>query len=286
MSELLLCCDLDRTVLPNGQHPESMGSRDFFQYFVQQTGIKLAYVSGRDKKLVEAAIEQYHIPEPDFAITDVGSMIYHINQQQWQLDQTWIDHIATDWSDITRKQITTHLTPITELRLQEPEKQNTYKLSYYIEPELITSSLFNRINQILSSIPIAFNIIDSIDETENTGFIDILPKHASKYHAIKHLMQTQQFTIDNTLFAGDSGNDMAVIASDINAVLVKNSHDMVKHQARQKANANQANQSLYIAKGGFLGLNGNYCAGVLEGISHYHPAYIDTIQQAIYNASK
>jgi hypothetical protein len=29
--------------------------------------------------------------------------------------------------------------------------------------------------------------------------------------------------------------------------------------------------TLYCARGGFLGMNGNYCAGVLEGLAHYIP---------------
>ena len=29
--------------------------------------------------------------------------------------------------------------------------------------------------------------------------------------------------------------------------------------------------ALYLAHGGFLGMNGNYSAGILEGVAHYHP---------------
>jgi hypothetical protein len=29
--------------------------------------------------------------------------------------------------------------------------------------------------------------------------------------------------------------------------------------------------AFYQAQGGFLGMNGNYSAGILEGIAHYHP---------------
>ena len=28
--------------------------------------------------------------------------------------------------------------------------------------------------------------------------------------------------------------------------------------------------ALYLAQGGFLGMNGNYSAGILEGIAHYY----------------
>gem|GEM_PF-4546436 len=29
--------------------------------------------------------------------------------------------------------------------------------------------------------------------------------------------------------------------------------------------------SLYLARGAFLGMNGNYSAGILAEIAHYHP---------------
>ena len=29
--------------------------------------------------------------------------------------------------------------------------------------------------------------------------------------------------------------------------------------------------AFYLAQGGFLGMNGNYSAGILEGVAHYHP---------------
>jgi hydroxymethylpyrimidine pyrophosphatase-like HAD family hydrolase len=72
---LLLCTDLDRTLLPNGFEPESPDSRDLFARLVAAKGITLAYVSGRDQALVDAAIADYKLPQPDFAITDVGTRI-------------------------------------------------------------------------------------------------------------------------------------------------------------------------------------------------------------------
>ena len=42
-------------------------------------------------------------------------------------------------------------------------------------------------------------------------------------------------------------------------------------QARAAAAANGHAEALYLARGGCLGMNGNYSAGILEGIAHYHP---------------
>ena len=94
----------------------------------------------------------------------------------------------------------------------------------------------------------------------------MLPVSANKLHAIRFLMQQQGFGQENTVFAGDSGNDLDVLLSSISAVLVANADEEVKRLAEQAHKG-----TLYIAEGGYLGMNGNYSAGILEGIAHYRP---------------
>ena len=76
MDNLLLCCDLDRTVIPNGEQTESVSARALFHKLTAQDQVTLAYVSGRDKSLLRSAIERYQLPIPNFAIGDVGTTIY------------------------------------------------------------------------------------------------------------------------------------------------------------------------------------------------------------------
>ena len=45
---LLLCTDLDRTLIPNGPQPESAQAREHFARFAAHPQVTLAYVSGRD----------------------------------------------------------------------------------------------------------------------------------------------------------------------------------------------------------------------------------------------
>jgi hypothetical protein len=62
-----------------------------------------------------------------------------------------------------------------------------------------------------------------------------------------------------------------VLASAVPAVLVANATAAVRDEAlRRSAEAGLADR-LYLARGGFGGMNGNYSAGILEGIAHYHP---------------
>ena len=79
MTQLLICTDLDRTLLPNGDLHESPLARERFAAVASHPHVKLAYVSGRDLGLVEQAIKHFSIPIPDWVIGDVGSRLYSLN---------------------------------------------------------------------------------------------------------------------------------------------------------------------------------------------------------------
>ena len=53
--------------------------------------------------------------------------------------------------------------------------------------------------------------------------------------------------------------------------------ESVAEDARAAAEAFGNSEALYLAKGGFLGMNGNYSAGILEGVAHYHPKMVELI---------
>jgi hypothetical protein len=80
------------------------------------------------------------------------------------------------------------------------------------------------------------------------------------------------------MFAGDSGNDLPVLASNIPSVLVANATGEVREDAVARARNAGNGEFLYLAKGGFLGMNGNYSAGILEGVFHFQPGLADWIE--------
>jgi hypothetical protein len=73
------------------------------------------------------------------------------------------------------------------------------------------------------------------------------------------------------VFAGDSGNDLDVLASRVPSVLVANASDEVKARACALAEDDGTSDFLYLAGRGVFGMNGNYAAGVLEGLTHFLP---------------
>jgi sucrose-6F-phosphate phosphohydrolase len=275
---LLVCTDLDRTLLPNGGEPESAGARTWFHRLAALEEVTLAYVTGRDRNRVEEAIEEYGLPRPDFVLGDVGSSIYVCNPQEWHLWSVWQDHIRPDWNGFTHGDLAQLLADFSALQLQEESKQNTYKLSYYASMHLDYKVLLPDLHKRLRENKINASLIWSIDAPAHRGLLDILPACATKCHAVEFLMDKQGYSLANTVFAGDSGNDLPVLVSPIPSILVRNASPDVKQEALHLVNNVSMSAPLYLARGGFRGMNGNYAAGIMEGIAHYHPEIITLLE--------
>jgi hypothetical protein len=276
--DVLLCSDLDRTLLPNGAQPESPEARQLLQILAKRPELTLVYVSGRHQALLMQAIKEYGLPMPDYAIGDVGTTIYDITNNDWHPWDSWYEEIAPDWRGNSGEDLQALFTDIDLLSLQEAEKQNVFKLSYYAPADIEADNLLNQIRQRLSAENIRASLIWSIDEMEDTGLLDVLPESANKLHAIKFLMKHKGFDREQTVIAGDSGNDLPALTSGLQAVLVKNARDDVRDSAVRQVQAAGYGESLYLAQGGLLGMNGNYSAGVLEGLVHFLPHTLDWLQ--------
>jgi HAD superfamily hydrolase (TIGR01484 family) len=261
--------------MPNGSLPESAGARDKFNELVVSPDILLVYVTGRDRRLVEEAITGYHLPLPSYVIADVGSTIIQINDSDWQQLEAWDRLISSDWLDHTHDDMRLLFSGLPHLNLQEASKQNTFKLSYYLPLDIDHQAVMSEMHEILYEKQIKASLIWSVDEVDDMGLLDVLPASASKRHAIEFLMEQLGFDLSNTIFAGDSGNDLAVLTSPIKSILVANASDEVRHCAQQQALNLGQMDAIYFARGGFLGMNGNYAAGVLEGIAHYLPEVME-----------
>ena len=268
---LLMCTDLDRTLLPNGAEPESPDARSWFHRVVALPGVTLAFVTGRDERLAHQAIKEYNLPLPDFVVGDVGSSIYVCKQRGWQASSEWQAHIAPDWGSHSHSDLALLLDGIPELEMQEARKQNTYKLSYYTPILSNHKDLLTILQKKLLASKVNASLNWSIDERARRGLLDILPACATKRHAIEFLMRKRGYGYDNTVFSGDSGNDLPVLISAIPSILVRNASSDMKREAEKMAKDANTEKSLYLAQGGFKEMNGNYAAGILEGLAHYHP---------------
>jgi sucrose-6F-phosphate phosphohydrolase len=273
MSRLLLCTDLDRTLIPNGNEPESPGARELLARLVSHPRVRLVYVTGRDMGLVEEAVDQWQLPAPDLVIADVGTSILRPMSGRWERWAGWDATLASSWLGMKTADLQERLAEIVELRPQETSRQGKFKLSYYTEPGAQGGMVVARAAERLERIGVQANLIWSEDEEAGQGLLDILPQKASKRLAVEFLLKAWNFAPEETVFSGDSGNDLDLLASPVPAVLVANATAEVREQARRLAADAGQQEKLYFAQGGVLGMNGNYAAGILEGVLHFQPEW-------------
>ncbi len=279
MSRLLLCTDLDRTLLPNGPAPESAGARRAFARLVAHPQVRLVYVTGRHPALVDEAIATWRVPVPDLLIADVGATIVSGAAGRWKRWTRWDETLAGDWAGHSPGDLRDLLTGISGLTPQDPSRQATFKLSYFTPVETAGSVVAQAVRDRLRAAGIGANVIWSMDETAKTGLLDVLPAAATKRLALEFVLEDWDYEPGEVLFAGDSGNDLDVLVSPIPAVLVANADPSVRTEARERTGSAESASGLYLARGGALGMNGNYAAGILEGVLHYYPEWSGLLEE-------
>ncbi len=274
--KIMLCSDLDRTLIPNGFQPESPDARPFLRRLAQRPELILVYATGRDTGLIAEALKTWDLPLPHIAVGDVGTAIYTVagtlDKPQFDPWQDWQEAIAADWNGRNGRDLLKMLSDFKVLRLQAEEKQKAFKLSFYTDVGLDLEGLAEKMKATLLENGIRASIVASIDEMADIGLVDVLPERATKVHAIYYIIQKYSIDASRVVYAGDSGNDLPALTSGLNAVLVRNASEDVCRQAIDMASQKGHEFALYLAEGGFMGMNGNYAAGVLEGLAHFMPA--------------
>ena len=268
---ILICTDLDRTLLPNGNQPESHDARRRFASFAARKEVTLAYVTGRHLALVEKAIANFVLPRPDFVIADVGTSLYESAEDCWLRRADWDEQFASEWGGMDHTAIRLLFADLIELQLQGAARQSRYKLSFDVPLYTDKHTLLPAMQQRLERQRVRASLIWSIDDPAGIALLDVVPESATKFHAIEYLMRREGFAPENTVFAGDSGNDLPVLSSSLLTILVANATRDVRDEALQLSAARGTSDSLYLAKGDFMGMNGNYSAGILEGVAHFLP---------------
>ncbi len=250
-NSILLCSDLDRTILPNGEQEESPQARPLLRRLARREEITLVYVSGRHKKLIQDAIEDYQIPTPDYAIGDVGTTLYEVGKSEWDPSEGWQQEISQDWKGMSHDDLESLLSDFNQLRLQEPEKQNTFKLSYYADEGIDSKELIQKVRERLDEKGLKTSIIWSIGEQNKIGLLDILPERATKLHAIQFLMNNKEFSEEQTVFSGDSGNDLPALTSGLQAVWSRTQERMSEVKQWNKCHKKDAGKNFTWHKADF-----------------------------------
>jgi sucrose-phosphate synthase len=243
VADRILISDIDNTLLSGRKHlvKNRIALKKLMNY-LQSSKIAFGIATGRSIDSAKQVLEKWEILPPDLWITSVGSEIHYGEDIQADLD--WCEHINDQWQPELVRQAIAKLSGI---KMQTAEGQRTHKISYLVDPA--KSPSIEEIQEYLRQHQLQVQVIYSHQE-----FLDILPLKASKGDAVNYCVNKWNFSIENILVAGDSGNDEQMLTSGANAVVVGNYSSELEKLREQ----NQA----YFA-------DGDYAQGILEAIAHY-----------------
>ncbi|MGD9127389.1 MAG: malto-oligosyltrehalose trehalohydrolase [Planctomycetia bacterium] len=222
----ILATDLDGTLIPLPGNRANRADLETLDRLLTEHQIELVFATGRDFALVEAVIEQEGLPTPDWIIGDIGTSIYRrIKDKNYELVQAYHDHLAeiSFPMDRLRERLASH----PKLRIQEPERQGPFKLSYYAKPDELPV-LVDELKAMLRDEEIACTLIDSLDPAADTGLIDFLPEKASKAYALDWWHRHVGVSREDIIYAGDSGNDLAAFEAGYLTIVVRNTRPPIQ----------------------------------------------------------
>lgn len=262
----ILATDLDRTLLPNGSWPPDPGAIELFNELTEKHKVLVVYVTGRNLRLSEEAINEFGIRHPHVLIGDVGTSIRKYEQGEWSHDLGWDAHVrdtSPKWDADAVREI---VAGIDGMREQEREHCGPFKQSYYVEHERNEEVL----KQVEALVKGNFDevIIYSYDSQSGDGLLDFLPQSATKQTALEYIAEEFGTDKSEVVFCGDSGNDVFPLTAGFSGVMVRNADDQLVANVAQAAQANPE-LKIYHARGGFNNLSGYYTSGVIEGAYHY-----------------
>lgn len=268
----MLATDLDGTLIPLDDNPQNSRDLEHLVQELKRAEMSLAFVTGRHWELVQEAMEQHALPQPNWLICDVGTSVYEsaVTDSDFEsgakLDgltpmSAYAQHLEGIVGDYDVDRLAELLSSVAGIRKQEPEKQGRFKLSYYSH-QCELDRVVDELEVLLGRSQAPYGIIASVDPFTEDGLIDLLPRGVSKSHALDWLVRHAGLQRQQVLFAGDSGNDLAALTAGYHSIIVGNAAETVVTEARRAHRAAGWSGRLYTA-------DHPATSGVLEGLRHF-----------------
>lgn len=205
--DLVLATDLDGTFL-GGTDDE----RKQFYAWVESNRdrVGLIFVTGRDTGFIRDITRTQGVPRPDFVVADVGTTIAEMDYRHMLNPIDALEaEIAEAWNNANDRVLRAlHNAP----GLTVQSTMFRHRVSYDMAPDEFDPKAVDTIEDLDLDVLISDN-----------KFFDVLPKGVSKGPSLLRLLT--HLGIDNrkTLVAGDTLNDLSMLALGVPAVAVGNS---------------------------------------------------------------
>ncbi|CUX20443.1 MULTISPECIES: HAD family hydrolase [Agrobacterium] len=205
----LLSTDLDGTVV--GNNDATRRFRDFWYSLPDDLRPVLVFNSGRliDDQL--ALLEEVPLPQPDYIIGGVGTMLHA--KKRSELETAYTHSLGTGFDP---RRIADVMSGIAGVTMQEARYQHGLKSSWFLHDA--DAAALREIEAGLLSAEIDARIVYSSGRD-----LDILPKAADKGAALAWLCGQLRIGLDESVVSGDTGNDRAMFElQNIRGVIVGN----------------------------------------------------------------
>ena len=207
--------------------------------------LALAVVSGRGFKAARLRYAELHLPQPRLWITQAGTDIHYTQGEAVWADPGWQRHIAAGWDRAGVEAAMAELAP--RLRLQEPQDQGPYKVSYLLtEPD---QGLLPLVRQTLRS-----HRLLARPHLIQHWFLDVLPLMASKTEALRHVALRWQMPLGSVLVEASQQGDGELLRGLLLGV-VPQDHDPALERLR-------SHRRIFFA-------SRTQAWGLLEGLDHH-----------------
>lgn len=234
--------DLDGTVV--GDNAGTARFRDFWQTLPEASRPLLVFNSGRLLDDQMELMQSVPLPEPDFIIGGVGTMLFSSKQPALSTDYTRSLGKAFDIEAIRSV-----MASVSGARIQPERYQHGLKSSWYLTDA--DEETLSQVENKLRDEGVQARIVYS-----SRRDLDILPVGADKGEAIRWLCNALGIGVDEALVAGDTGNDKAMFSlPGIRGIVVANALEELSSFASGKHNM-------------FIALEAE-ADGVISGLKHW-----------------
>ena len=191
--------DLDGTLIPLAGNSQNRTDLARLKAELKNHNVGLVFVTGRDFPAVEYLISLHDLPVPDYLICDVGTSIYHKENEQFQINREYHEYQMQIVGSMTTQKTYDLVKSVEGLELQEEEKQGDFKLSFYVEASRLSGAV-SEMDRLVNEANAPYEITESIDPFNGIGLVDLLPKNVSKAGALKWWSEYHQLSPGSIVF--------------------------------------------------------------------------------------